>query len=243
MKIAVAQYRSVAGDITANVAGHLELIELAVVHGARFIAFPELSLTGYEPRMAGELAIDLDDPCLQPFQQASAAHGIRIAIGVPTKTAEAKPRISLALFQPHRPRGVYSKQFLHADEEPFFVPGPRNPGVLDTAPKIGLAICYELSVPAHAEATFIAGAEVYLASVAETERGIAGSHPRLAELAKCFDAPVLLANCVGMGDGGYCAGNSAAWNPRGERLARLDDTSEGLVVFDTEREEALPVEA
>jgi hypothetical protein len=57
MKIAVAQTRAVIGDIGANVASHLELIELAVAcGGAQFIAFPELSLTGYEPRLAKELA-------------------------------------------------------------------------------------------------------------------------------------------------------------------------------------------
>jgi predicted amidohydrolase len=242
VKIALAQTRSVVGDIAANVVAHLELIELAVAHGAQFIAFPELSLTGYEPRLAKELAIDLDDARFQPFQQMSNVRGIRIAVGVPTRTAN-KPRISLALFAPYLPRAVYSKQYLHADEEPFFTPGPRNPGVLDTQPKIGLAICYELSVTAHAEATFAAGAEMYFASVAEPERGVAGSHPRLADVAKHFGAPVLLANCVGMCDGMYCAGSSAVWNRRGERLARLDDTSEGLLVFDTASEEAVVVEA
>jgi hypothetical protein len=31
------------------------------------------------------------------------------------------------------------------------------------------------------------------------------------------------------------------WNHRGERLALLDDTSEGLIVFDTDREEAVAI--
>lgn len=242
MKIAVAQTRAVSGDISANVASHLELAELAVAHGASFIAFPELSLTGYEPSLAKELAIDPEDPRLQPFQQVSDAHRVRIAVGVPTKT-EGKPRISLVWFQPRGPRGVYSKQFLHVDEEPFFAPGPRIPGIIDTVPKIGVAICYELSVPAHAEATFDHGADIYLASVAETERGVQGSHPRLAEIAKHFGAPVLLANCVGTCDGVYCAGSSAVWDRRGGQLAQLDDTSEGLLLLDTDREEAVAVQA
>jgi predicted amidohydrolase len=214
------------------------------VHGAQFIAFPELSLTGYEPRMAEELAIDLDDQRLLPFQLESDTHGVRIAVGVPTKAAETKPRISLALFEPHRPRGVYSKQHLHADEEPFFTHGSRSPGVIDTTPKIGLAICYELSVAAHAELTLKqGGAEIYLASVAEPERGVQGSHPRLAAIAKEFAVPALLVNCVGTYDDMYCAGSSAVWNRRGERLATLDQTSAALIVFDTDREEAIAVEA
>jgi predicted amidohydrolase len=240
MKIAVVQSRAVSGDIGANVVSHLEMADLAVAHGARFIAFPELSLTGYEPRLARELAIDLEDPRLDPFQQASDEHGICIAVGVPTRT-EGKPRISLVLVHPRAPRSVYSKQFLHADEKPCFAPGPRTPGVLDTTPRIGLAICYELSVPEHAEATFKSGAEIYLASVAKPEPGVQASDPRLAGIAQEFGAPVLLANCVGTYDGAYCAGSSAVWNRRGERLARLDDTAEGLIVFDTESEEAVAV--
>jgi predicted amidohydrolase len=242
MRIAVAQTRAAVGDISANVASHLELIELAVAHGAEFIAFRELSLTGCEPSLAKELAIDLEDPRLHPFLQASDVHRIRVAVGMPTKT-EGKPRISLVLFQPRGPRAVYSKQFLHADEEPFFVPGPRSPGVLDTTPKIGLAICYELSVPEHAVATFNGGAEIYLASVAETERGVQGSCPRLAGIAKEFGASVLLANCVGTCNGVYCAGSSAVWSSRGERLARLDDTRAGVVVLDTDREAVVAVNA
>jgi hypothetical protein len=53
------------------VAGHLELIELAVAHGAQFIAFPELSLTGYEPRLARELEISLNATALAPAPRCS----------------------------------------------------------------------------------------------------------------------------------------------------------------------------
>jgi hypothetical protein len=73
MKIAVAMTRAVTGDISANVAGHLELASLAVAHGTQFLAFPELSLTGYEPTLAKALALDLEDPRLPPWRRSRGA--------------------------------------------------------------------------------------------------------------------------------------------------------------------------
>ena len=56
MKIALVQARPVKGDIEANIAAHKRLIGLAVLNGADMIIFPELSITGYEPELANELA-------------------------------------------------------------------------------------------------------------------------------------------------------------------------------------------
>jgi predicted amidohydrolase len=113
------------------------------------------------------------------------------------------------------------------------------PGIVDASPKVGLAICYEISIPAHAEATFLAGAGIYVASVAKTAKGVQAAAERLSAIARQFGAPVLMANCVGTCDGVYCAGGSAAWSRRGERLAQLDDASEGLLAFDTGTEAAI----
>jgi hypothetical protein len=43
-----------------------------------------------------------------------------------------------------------------------------------------------------------------------------------------------MANCVGPSGDGDCAGATSAWASDGTLLARLDDTGEGLVVFDTD---------
>jgi len=56
MKICVAQTRPVKGDIQSNIENHKKFIDLAVSGGADTIIFPELSLTGYEPELAKELA-------------------------------------------------------------------------------------------------------------------------------------------------------------------------------------------
>jgi predicted amidohydrolase len=238
MRIAVVQARAATGDVAGNVKNHLRLAERATAEGAGLVVFPELSITGYEPKLAEALATGEDEVRLEPLQRLSDSRRCMLAIGVPT-WGERKPRISLVLFRPGQPHLVYSKQYLHADEEPWFEPGPRVPGIVDASPKVGLAICYEISIPAHAEATFLAGAGIYVASVAKTAKGVQAAAERLSAIARQFGAPVLMANCVGTCDGVYCAGGSAAWSRRGERLAQLDDASEGLLAFDTGTEAAI----
>jgi predicted amidohydrolase len=88
------------------------------------IIFPELSLTGYEPTLAKELAIHQDDKRLDDFQQISDLHGITIGLGAPTKGSKGIC-ISMIFFQPHRERRLYSKKYLHADEYPYFVSGSK----------------------------------------------------------------------------------------------------------------------
>jgi len=120
MKIAVAQTKPVTGDIQRNIEQHKILINLAVSQGADTIIFPELSLTGYEPAMASALAIAPDDSRLDELSIASETAGITIGAGVPTRHPEGI-RISMVLFQPGKSRRLYSKRYLHADEEPFFI--------------------------------------------------------------------------------------------------------------------------
>ena len=59
MKIAVAQTKPVTGDIDSNIKNHITLATVAADNGADIIIFPELSLTGYEPSLAKQLATDL----------------------------------------------------------------------------------------------------------------------------------------------------------------------------------------
>jgi predicted amidohydrolase len=120
MKIGVVQTRPLTGDMQGNIANHKQWIERAVADGVELLVFPELSLTGYEPTLAKALTIEQDDPRLDDLQALSDAGGITIGAGVPTKQ-ENGICISMLLFQPHQARRIYSKSYLHPDEETFFV--------------------------------------------------------------------------------------------------------------------------
>jgi predicted amidohydrolase len=185
MKIATAQTRPIKGDIPANIENHKKLIHLALANEADAIIFPELSLTGYEPTLAKELATTRDDGRLNEFQTISDTNHIAIGIGLPLKNTP-RPTISMVIFQPHRPRQTYSKEFIHADEEPFFIGGQNSSGVLGDHPNIALAICYEISIPQHAQRAYKNGAEIYIASVAKFVNGIDNSLNRLSEIASAY---------------------------------------------------------
>lgn len=236
MKIAAAQIRPRIGEVHLNLARHLELISLAVEHQADLILFPELSLTGYEPGRAEELAVTSDAVSLAELQAASDKKGVTIVAGAPWKCS-GLPRISALIFRPDQTHRMYSKRCLHEDEISYFAPGSNPDSVIHLDPVVSLAICYELSVKQHAEAAFAQGASVYLASVAKTAAGVVSAGERLSEIAVRHSALVMISNSVGEQDGSECAGGSAAWSRDGRLIAALDSTTEGVLVVDEASEE------
>jgi predicted amidohydrolase len=236
MKICMVQTRPVKGDIQRNIENHKAMIELAIARGADIILFPELSITGYEPQLAKELATTQEDPRFAEFQEIADSSEVIIGIGAPTSTPEGIC-ISMLLFHPQNPSQTYSKQYLHTDEEPFFIRGQNAISCLRGNPDIALAICYELSVPEHSQAAFRNGAKIYLASVAKTAEGMERASRSLSEIARKYSMFVLLSNCVGPCDNFESSGNSAIWENRGLQLGKLNNIDEGLLIFDLDTQE------
>ena len=232
MKICVAQTKPVTGDIAANIEYHKTFIELAASNGADIIIFPELSLTGYEPSLAKQLATEIADNRFDPFQQLSDTKPITIGVGIPTKSPNGI-HITMVLFQPNKPRQANSKKYLHADEDPFFVSGQNIPGLIINNAPIALAICYEIAIPEHAENAAENGAQVYIASVAKTVKGVEKAWTGLSEIAGKHGMTVLMSNNVGMCEDGLCGGRSAVWNNKGTLLGQLNDIDEGILILDT----------
>jgi predicted amidohydrolase len=238
MKIGVAQTRPVIGDIQANIINHGKIIDVAVLNGADAIFFPELSLTGYEPKLAKDFATDQDDIRFEEFQKISDTKNITIGVGIPTK-ATPGILISMIIFQTHSPRQTYSKQYLHPDEFPFFVKGHQQLFLNVSNKKISPAICYELSVPEHADHAFENGADIYLASVAKTLSGAGKAIETLNGIAKRYSMITLMSNCVGLCDGSECSGQTSIWNDQGVLAGQLDNTCEGILIIDTETQEVI----
>ena len=238
MKISVVQIKPVKGDIESNIDHHKKIIELAVGYEADIIVFPELSITGYEPELAKQLATAKDDHRFDEFQKISDNKKIIICIGMPTN-ADPGINISMIIFQPNKPRQVYSKQYLHSDEEPYFVKGNQQVFLTTGQHKIAPTICYELSVPEHSENAFNNAATIYMVSVAKTNSGIEKAIETLSTAAKKYSMIVVLSNSVGPSDNFMAAGKSSIWNNKGSLLAQLDDITEGLLIFDTESHEII----
>ncbi|MCC7502374.1 MAG: carbon-nitrogen hydrolase family protein [Flavobacteriales bacterium] len=220
------------GDIPANIEAHIRCIELASTVQAEALFFPELSLTGYELALANALATDQDDVRLAILQRTSDDVGIIIGAGLPTR-AGPHVRISMVILEPHRPRRTYSKQHLHVDEYPYFQPGVGQVMINTATAIIAPAICFESLLPAHAANAFNLGADVYLASVSKSERGVAKAYGHYSTIAKQYGKPVLLCNSIGPCDNFASGGRSAVWTHEGILAGQLAPHEEGILVYDT----------
>ncbi len=238
MKISVAQTRPIKGDISANIDTHKKLIDLAILHKADTIFFPELSVTSYEPELAKGLATNQDDKVFDGFQEISKANKITIGLGMPTKT-NSGVQISMIIFQPDRPRQTYSKQQLHYDELSYFVKGEKQIILTVDNKKIAPAICYESLQSHHSDTVSKLGAEIYVASVAKSQKGIDKAMIHYLWVAKHFSMPVLMSNCVGFCDNFESVGKSSVWTKQGHLVGQLDDKLEGILIFDTESEKVI----
>lgn len=236
MKICVAQIQSKLGKVQENIEKHKNVIELAASNDANFIIFPELSLTGYLLAQAKEFAFTPNDPSLLVFQEMSNVHQITIGVGMPTKIG-SKINISLLLFRPNQSSDIYSKKYLHHTEENYFASGEDNSNLKISKRRIAFAICYEISVPEHTESALKDGAEIYIASVAKSPKGVEVGERRLAKIAKEYGVPVLMSNSVGQSDGFVSAGKTAVWDQDGEVVDQLDAHSEGILIYDTNTNE------
>ena len=201
MKISAIQFKPLAGDINANIKRHIEFIEIAVRKGANLIYFPELSITGYEPKLAKSLAAVLSDAAFSVFQNLSDTHNVIIGIGAPL-SAKGQVQIGMVWFEPNQPHTTYAKQLLHSDETPFFsgrISGDRQLILQAGGYRFAPAICYESLQSIHSDKAAGIGANVYLSSVAKSAGGIAKAMQHYPETARKHQSMgyVVMANCIG----------------------------------------------
>jgi predicted amidohydrolase len=230
MKIALAQIQSFKGSLERTIAVHLAFIQKAIAEKADLILFPELSLTAYEPTLAKECALSIDDFRLNIFQELSEEHSIVICVGCPSK-GDKLPKISLFIFQPLAPRCQYDKQLLHADELPYFEPGNSEVYFEVKGKKIAPAICYESMQVEHNKQALDAKADLYLVSVAKTKEGMQQAHAHFSRLSKAHKMAIAVCNSLGFCDGFQSSGSSACWNKNGELVGSLQSNQSNCPVF------------
>ncbi|MEQ8524725.1 carbon-nitrogen hydrolase family protein [Gracilimonas sp.] len=231
MKVGIAQLKSFPGDIELNLENHLRFINEQFARNSDLLLFPELSITGYEPKLAESLAFEINDKRLMKLGAASREKNMTIGIGLPLRQKEGIT-ISILLFYPNGERKVYSKRYLHPDEEHYFIAVKDDSLPIIPEFPISVGICYEIFIDEHIEAAN-QNEMIYMASVAKFGHNINKALKRLKDVSFKFGSTVLMSNAVGEADGLQCAGQSTAWQ-KGKVIFQMPRNKEGIIIFDTE---------
>ncbi|NTV01807.1 MAG: acyltransferase [Chlorobiaceae bacterium] len=150
----VVQSDCTLANFDENLARHVAAIELAVRDGVQAIAFPELSLTGYNVQDAAQdMAMHIDDPRLDPLRELS--RHICIVCGGIELSDDYGVYNSAFMFEDGISRSVHRKTYLPTygmfEELRYFSAGQKVEAVDSRRlGRIGVAICedfWHVSVP------------------------------------------------------------------------------------------------
>lgn len=228
--IAAAQSASAPGDVRRNAANHLRFGRAAAEHGVKLLVFPELSLTGYELKLARENTVTPDSDALEPLRQLSTRAGMTIVAGAPLPNGRGELYLGALVIRPSGAVSTYTKVHVHHSEQPVFTPGPGGADFVVEGATVALAICRDAKQPHHAAEAAARGADVYAVGAMVDE----GDYPQkvvfLKNHAVQHGMAVLLANYSGVTGGLVSAGRSAIWSEDGQVVVECAGTQEALIV-------------
>lgn len=228
-KIGAAQVASIRGDLDANIATHAAAIETAGEHDVSVLVFPELSLTGYEPDLASELAILHTDPRLGRLSALAQRHGMDVMVGAPLRNGSGLPALGAIVLTAQGTTDTYRKMHLGSTERPYFVAGDQPLALTVSSQKVGLGICADSSQVSHPKMYMDLGASVYAVGVFMNAEWYGTDVARHASHAARFGMLVVMAN-HGASVGTYASvGQSTIWNPDGTVLVQSPGTESALL--------------
>jgi N-carbamoylputrescine amidase len=144
LRVAAVQTTSENGQIDANLACALSLVEEAASRGAKLILLPEFLPTGYIYTTA---IWDAAEPRVGPTVQWLKKHARRLGVFLGTSYLEADKEDFFNTFLLATPQSTEAgrvRKQTPAACEAFFTRGDPGPHVIDTAlGRIGVAICHE----------------------------------------------------------------------------------------------------
>ena len=236
MILAAAQTKPKRRNIASNLLDHYHLIELAAQNGANLIAFPEMSITGYERENASELAFTEDDYRIDHLKDLATDYNMVIIAGAPI-LIESELFIGQFVIAPNDSVSIYTKQFLHEGEDEFFQSSfSHNPMITIDDQKISFAICADIDNPLHPENAKKRETDIYIASIFFTPNGIPNAYRDLQNYAEKHQMNVLMSNFSGESWGSPSAGQSAFWNKKGELVAQMNDSDSGLLIIENQND-------
>ncbi len=248
IRVALAQIAPKLGDVQANLTLHLDAVAQAAKDGARVLAFPELSLTGYVLRdQVPDVAIGQDDAVFAKL--AAASSSIDLLVGLVEETPGHRFHNVAAYFSSgrlvHIHRKLYLPNYGMFQEGREFAAGERLRGFDAGYGPSGILICEDHWHPACAWLLAQGGAETLFTISSSPTRGARFEHEvtsvavweRLLQVSAQFQTAFMIyANRVGCEDGLTFGGGSMVVDPFGRVIGSLPPLEEGLLAVDLEAE-------
>lgn len=230
MIIASAQIRMELENFSGSIEKHMSIIRKAAGHGADFILFPEMSLTGYERERAAAHALKPDDARLSELRDTVKTCGIIAVVGAPVVIGE-KLHIGSLILLPGGDVRIYVKQYLHPGEEVFFSSSfDHDPKVRVGEENVSFAVCFDIENHGHPRKAFDAGASMYAAGIFYSPKGMEGAHRTLSGYAGEFSMSVIMSNFCGTCRESQAGGRSAVWGRTGEKIIEAGADEEALLL-------------
>ncbi|MCE1239481.1 MAG: NAD+ synthase [Azonexaceae bacterium] len=243
LRIAVAQFNAVVGDLTGNVERILARAAEAQARGARVLLTPELALSGYPPEDL-LLRPDFYRACRQALvdlaaRAAAVAPGLALIVGHPEE-ADGACHNAASVIEKGRVIAVYRKNRLPNydvfDEKRYFEPGHSACVVAIDGVRCGINICADIWETGAFEAACAAGAEIVLALNASPCH-LEKQNERLQVLGDRIAAtgiPAIYCNLVGGQDELVFDGGSFALDARRQVAMRLPQFAEAVGIVDVD---------
>lgn len=152
LRIALAQFTSVAGDVDANARRAAAAIVDAASQGASLVAFPELFLTGYDLALLEETPhawLEEHDARLEPVRLACAASGVTAILGAPLQSSDGARTIVAPVVGPRGDLGISVKEHLHGSESSLFTAGSPLAPFEVQGWQVAIGICFDGANPRH----------------------------------------------------------------------------------------------
>lgn len=242
-KVGMAQITPKLGDVEANLALHLETIDLAADQGVELLVFPELSLTGYRLR---DLAFSVarkptsQDPVFARLLDASRL--MDLVVGFVEADQRQKFFISAAYLAggevTHVHRKVYLPTYGMFDEGRYFAWGDAIRAFDTRFGRVGILICEDFWHMSAPYTLWLDGADLMIFTSASPGRGLAteqkiGSAQWVEHINQAygslFTSFVIHANRTGFEDGVTFWGGATIYDPEGHLLVQGPYYEDALV--------------
>jgi predicted amidohydrolase len=158
VRVLLAAVQCEKGDVAANLARHLQLLEQAAAAGCDLALFPEMSLTGsVDPAARPDRLMSLDDPAARRLARATGDAGVAACFGLAERPAGGGPHITQVFAAAGRVAGAQRKRHLGEGEEAF-CPASESAVFTHAGVRLAIAICAEAGHDAPFDAAAAGGA-------------------------------------------------------------------------------------